>query len=242
MKKEQDEKLNSLFKNYISEEESPDESVTDKAMEFMSSAEREKVPLSVTAGAEGTSSSSRGDGRKYSLIITAGVLLILCALLVYVFSSSNRLSDLTSAPAQTVAREQLSEAPLDLSSPTAGKSLFPFISEETIKSCKEYSLKEEVADYSAGEAVIYYVEYTAEGKDVRLYAEADGIYSDELSAYKEYEQAQLHSETIFYYETDEEANVSYVYFKGESFGYNMQLSTADKTVLEKILSDIAEKI
>jgi len=244
MEEKKDEKLNALFKDYLSEEEAPSKNVTQKAVEYMRTAEQEEVPVSVAATQNSTSSEGKGGRKRYYFIAAAGFLLLLCAALAYAFISKNNLSDFSSAESLTaVSDSQLSETEASIpQGATEWNGVLRFVPYEAVKEYKKYYLTENVADYSAGEPIIYYVEYSMDGQSIALYAEANGICLEELAFYKEYGQKTVYSGVTFWYGINDETKTSYAYFKSDSFGYNLKLFSADKATLEKILSEIAKNI
>jgi len=258
MEEKKDEQLNALFKDCVAGEKAPSKNVTLKATEYMREAKaEERVPVAeISVQGANVSAPDGGGKRKYYFIAIAGGFLLLCAMLLFFFLGKGGNADFSSATkGEGISLTQLDEAN-DYSSGAGANSgsdslpsssafdggVFGFIPKESVTEYKEYVLRESVGGYGAEETVIYYVEYTYGEYGVEIYAEADGICLDDLNFYKQYSKTLTYSDITFYYDIDGEEATSYAYFKTDSFGYNLEVSTSDKAVLESFLSYVAKNI
>jgi len=244
MKEEKDEKLNALFKDYISKEDSPSEDTTKEAIEFMRSRREEEVPVAAMAASDGGAPVIKNGRKKYYIVAIAAGFLLLCGMFVFFMSQRGNAWDVSTALGlESVSKEQLDESISAISeTSTSDDGFLNFVPFEAVKEYREYPLIEDVGDYGAGDCVIYYVEYSDGGLEVKLYAEAEGICWDELNFYKQCERAVVYSDVTFYYDIDEASATSYAYFRTDSFGYDIEISTADKAALQDFLTKIAKKI
>lgn len=251
MKDKKDEKLNNLFSDYVQEEQLPPESVTANAAEFMrTNAQKQKsavaVPIAETA--EGSERGGNAERKKYIIAIAAAfVVLVLCAVLICYAIANPKLDSEPFDLATSVEREQISEEQLqetsDEGTATSDERRIPaFVEQNSITEYKEYALTEAVGDYSTGEIVLRYLEFSVAEKQAKLYVESENIYFDELAFYKGYEADLTYSGINFLYGIDKEQAAAYVYFQVDSYGYNLELNTSDSDVLQSILADIAEKL
>lgn len=244
MRENKDEKLDKLFKSYVEEEKTPDESVTKKAIEFMrANPQKEEVPVAETAAATAGESANIGGVRRNYVVAGAALFMALCVALIFYFVIKASSDSPDFALSSSVSEAQLEETEGDISPSSAGEDGFlRFIEYDSVTLYCEYALTEDAAGYSAGDVVVYYVEYVADGKEIMLYVEAENIYLDSIAFYKECENEQTYSGTTFLYYINGEAATSYAYFQVGAYGYNMEILTSDKDVLFGLLKAIAEKI
>lgn len=232
--RKKDERLNGLFSEYLQEGEEPPASVTTGAKELM---RKRAAALSVaeTENGGGTLGRTGFFGRDKTLYVVAAVALFLVLLSACLFLIGRGSGDDFLVGLSQVESLQLSERVKDYEE----KDFLPFVNAASVTEYKEYSLNDDIDRYGKGNVLVYYTEFvTADGIVVTVYTEVEGIYLDNLSAYKQKKSAQKIGEICFYRQSDSDGEA--YYFTYSSYGYNLQIGSTERGVVNGILGYIAQ--
>ena len=207
-----DEELNALFRAYVEEEESPLESVTDKAKKFMQQQpERIAVTEPVLATENGTGGDKTGRHTKnmWLILVYCGVFLFVVALsFLWYFLSTNGGPLASINKLNIVSRSQLSETSATFSE----QEFIPFINSKDVVDYKEYSLTND-NDHQNREVVLYYLEYTEQANtQAKLYVEVGGLDFDELNNYQQLNEYQRFENITYFVGFEMESSLTYIYF------------------------------
>ena len=237
-KNKKDERLDALFSEYAQNEKMPSANVTQAAKEYMNKervTEQVAVPVTVTAGENGSDRHVNGSRNNKALYVAAiGLFLVLAALICYfALKKPDGLEFLTGL--SPVSSEQITEVNADYSE----KEFLPFVNSSAVTEYKEYILNEAVGYYEKGDTAAYYISYnSSENIEISVYVEADGLYLTTLDEYKQIKTKKELDGIIFYF--SQEKNNSLCYFNYNNFGYNVKIDTTDKSVANGILTFISD--
>lgn len=236
-KNRKDEQLNSLFRAYVEEEESPPERVTDKAKQYMQEApERVEVTQPVLAdgnGAGGAQTRRHTINMRLVWSCVAFLLIVALLLLWYFLRGGDSFSSINQYG--RISRSQLTETSLTYSE----QEFLPFIESEDVAVYKEYALNEDFGTYEQGEIVLYYLEYTEqEDTQAQLYVEVGDIDFDELDAYKNLEDYREYENIARYIAIETEDDLTYINFLYDIYSYNLMIDTSLDRSVEIILERI----
>lgn len=237
-KNKKDERLETLFSEYAQDEKMPPVNVMQSAKEYMSKervTEQVAVPVTVTAGENGSDRPVNGSRNNKALYVAAiGLFLVLAALICYfAFKKPDGLEFLTGL--SPVSSEQITEVNADYSE----KEFLPFVNSSAVTEYKEYILNEAVGCYEKGDTAAYYISYnSSENIEISVYVEADGLYLTTLDEYKQITTEKELDGIIFYFSQGK--NNSLCYFNYNNFGYNIKIDTTDRSVANGILTFISD--
>ena len=251
-KNKKDEALNELFSEYIGEQELPPEGVTFMAKEAL---KEEKARAAVTE--RQTVTAVQGGGTRISrrrlpviIACAAAALIVVAVALVLILGGNGggSFSDVVSSGNGSISLMTLDEFGL-LDNEITGEQyeledigeIAPFVPEDGVEECDGYVLRADYRGYSAGDIVAYRMECVLPpGVEAELYVEADGISCSELERFKSLPERRNVSGRVFY--SDMDAGVTYLYFVGGGFGYNLRLFETDEEVVYGVLKSIAASI
>ncbi|MGN0813533.1 MAG: hypothetical protein ACI4MQ_08515 [Candidatus Coproplasma sp.] len=233
-----DEELNALFRAYVEEEESPLESVTDKAKKYMQKQPKRiavKEPILVTENGTGGDKTGRHAKNMWLIWVSCGVFLFIVALFfLWYFLSANGDPFTSIDKFSIVSRSQLTETSATFSE----QEFIPFINSEDVVEYKEYSLTNDNTHQNR-EVVLYYLEYTEqENTQAKLYVEVGGLNFDELNNYKQLNEYQKFENVTYYVGFETEDSLTYIYFLHDIYSYNLSINTTSETSIQIILEHI----
>ena len=237
-KNKKDERLESLFSEYVQDEKMPPVNVTQAAKEYMNEkrvTEKVAVPVTVTAGENGSDRPMDGSrSNKAVFIAVIGLFLAfvvwICCVVLKKPGGFEFFSDLS-----PVSPEQITEVDTEYSD----KEFLPFVNTSSVTEYKEYILNEAVGDYDKGDTVAYYISYNSiEDVEISVYVEADGLYLTALDEYKQITAEKELGGIMFYF--NQEKNDSLCYFNYNNFGYDVKIDTDDRSIANGILTFISD--
>lgn len=237
-KNKKDERLESLFSEYVQDEKMPPVNVTQAAKEYMNKkrvTEKVAVPVTVTAGENGSDRPMDGSrSNKAVFIAVIGLFLAfvvwICCVVLKKTGGFEFFSDLS-----PVSPEQITEVDTEYSD----KEFLPFVNTSSVTEYKEYILNEAVGDYDKGDTVAYYISYNSiEDVEISVYVEADGLYLTALDEYKQITAEKELGGIMFYF--NQEKNDSLCYFNYNNFGYDVKIDTDDRSIANGILTFISD--
>ena len=237
-KNKKDERLESLFSEYVQDEKMPPVNVTQVAKEYMNKkrvTEKVAVPVTVTAGENGSDRPMDGSrSNKTVFIAVIGLFLAfvvwICCVVLKKNGGFEFFSDLS-----PVSPEQITEVDTEYSD----KEFLPFVNTSAVTEYKEYILNEAVGDYDKGDTVAYYISYNSiEDVEISVYVEADGLYLTALDEYKQITAKKELGGIMFYF--NQEKNDSLCYFNYNNFGYDVKIDTDDRSIANGILTFISD--
>lgn len=237
-KNKKDERLESLFSEYVQDEKMPPVNVTQAAKEYMNKervTEQVAVPVTVTAGENGSDRPMDGSrSNKAVFIAVIGLFLAfvvwICCVVLKKPGGFEFFSDLS-----PVSSEQITEVNADYSE----KEFLPFVNSSAVTEYKEYVLNEAVGYHEKGDTAAYYISYnSSENIEISVYVEADGLYLTALDEYKQITTEKELDGIIFYFSQGK--NNSLCYFNYNNFGYNIKIDTTDRSVANGILTFISD--
>lgn len=237
-KNKKDERLESLFSEYVQDEKMPPVNVTQAAKEYMNKkrvTEKVAVPVTVTAGENGSDRPMDGSrSNKAVFIAVIGLFLAfvvwICCVVLKKTGGFEFFSDLS-----PVSPEQITEVDTEYSD----KEFLPFVNTSAVTEYKEYILNEAVGDYDKGDTVAYYISYNSiEDVEISVYVEADGLYLTALDEYKQITAKKELGGIMFYF--NQEKNDSLCYFNYNNFGYDVKIDTDDRSIANGILTFISD--
>ncbi len=237
-KNKKDERLESLFSEYVQDEKMPPVNVTQAAKEYMNKkrvTEKVAVPVTVTAGENGSDRPMDGSrSNKAVFIAVIGLFLAfvvwICCVVLKKPGGFEFFSDLS-----PVSPEQITEVDTEYSD----KEFLPFVNTSAVTEYKEYILNEAVGDYDKGDTVAYYISYNSiEDVEISVYVEADGLYLTALDEYKQITAEKEFGGIMFYF--SQEKNDSLCYFNYNNFGYDVKIDTDDRSIANGILTFISD--
>lgn len=237
-KNKKDERLESLFSEYVQDEKMPPVNVTQVAKEYMNKkrvTEKVAVPVTVTAGENGSDRPMDGSrSNKAVFIAVIGLFLAfvvwICCVVLKKNGGFEFFSDLS-----PVSPEQITEVDTEYSD----KEFLPFVNTSAVTEYKEYILNEAVGDYDKGDTVAYYISYNSiEDVEISVYVEADGLYLTALDEYKQITAEKELGGIMFYF--NQEKNDSLCYFNYNNFGYDVKIDTDDRSIANGILTFISD--
>lgn len=237
-KNKKDERLEALFSEYAQDEKMPPVNVMQAAKEYMNKervTEQVVVPVTVTAGENGSDRPVNGSRNNKTLYIAAiGLFLVLAALICYFALKKLDVLEFHMG-LSPVSSEQITEVNADYSE----KEFLPFVNSSAVTEYKEYVLKEAVGYHEKGDTAAYYISYnSSENIEISVYVEADGLYLTALDEYKQITTEKELDGIIFYFSQGK--NNSLCYFNYNNFGYNIKIDTTDRSVANGILTFISD--
>lgn len=237
-KNKKDERLESLFSEYVQDEKMPPVNVTQAAKEYMNKkrvTEKVAVPVTVTAGENGSDRPMDGSrSNKAVFIAVIGLFLAfvvwICCVVLKKTGGFEFFSDVS-----PVSPEQITEVDTEYSE----KEFLPFVNTSAVTEYKEYILNEAVGDYDKGDTVAYYISYNSiEDVEISVYVEADGLYLTALDEYKQITAEKELGGIMFYF--NQEQNDWLCYFYYNNFGYDVKIDTDDRSIANGILTFISD--
>lgn len=239
-KNKKDERLEALFSEYAQDEKMPPATVTQAAKEYINKqrvTEKATVPVTVTAGGNGSDGSGNASHNNKTLYIVAVCILLILATLICYFATRKPVLPNVTAGLTSVSTEQLAEKELNYSD----KEFLPFVNSSKVNEYKEYALTDAIDGHAQGEVVVYYVSFdSSEDIAVSMYVEIGGIYLSELDEYKQITTEKELGGITFYF--SKEKDCSRCYFGYNNFGYNVLIDTTDKSIANGILTFISESL
>lgn len=237
-KNKKDERLEALFSEYAQDEKMPPVNVMQAAKEYMNKErvnEQVAVPVTITAGENGSDRPVNGSRNNKKLYIAAiGLFLVLAALICYFALKKLDVLEFH-AGLSPVSPEQITEVNADYSE----KEFLPFVNSSAVTEYKEYVLNEAVGYHEKGDTAAYYISYnSSENIEISVYVEADGLYLAALDEYKQITTEKELDGIIFYFSQGK--NNSLCYFNYNNFGYKIKIDTTDRSVANGILTFISD--
>lgn len=237
-KNKKDERLEALFSEYAQDEKMPPVNVMQAAKEYMNKervTEQVAVPVTVTAGENGSDRPVNGSRNNKTLYIAAiGLFLVLAALICYFALKKLDVLEFHMG-LSPVSPEQITEVDTEYSD----KEFLPFVNTSAVTEYKEYILNEAVGDYDKGDTVAYYISYNSiEDVEISVYVEVDGLYLTALDEYKQITAEKEVDGIMFYF--NQEKNDSLCYFNYNNFGYDVKIDTDDRSIANGILTFISD--
>ncbi len=235
-REKKDEELNTLFRAFVAERQSPPPSVSQKAKLLMGGKVAETAKEEIFSHAAGGEGVFRGRTAKRQLgySLAAALLALLSATLFLLYAIRQpSLSLIGSTPLE---RSALTERTTEYSE----KDFLPFIEKNSVTCYTEFSLKEDADRYHANDVVAYYLEYRTEGVSLFLYVESKGVYLTETNDYKQARALHKYDKISFRVDTDSKQTFALCYFTHDRYGYNLGILSADKEKIEEILKTINE--
>ncbi len=225
-KNKKDERLEALFSEYAQDEKMPPVNVMQAAKEYMNKervTEQVAVPVTVTAGENGSDRPVNGSRNSKTLYIAAiGLFLVLAALICYFALKKLDVLEFHMG-LSPVSSEQITKVNADYSE----KEFLPFVNSSAVTEYKEYVLNEAVGYHEKGDTAAYYISYNS-----------DGLYLTALDEYKQITTEKELDGIIFYFSQGK--NNSLCYFNYNNFGYNIKIDTTDRSVANGILTFISD--
>lgn len=235
---DKDKNLDALFRAYVEGGERPSADITREAKRVLEGdgtvRAGARVPVPVKAG--GSSDSCGGMSSRNLVIACAAGLFLLAAvilLLWYFISGAGGTGTLAIDGYGRVNSAQLTEK----TAVYTEKEFLPFIEEDSVTAYKEYFLKENPE--GTDEAVVYYVEYTANGGiAARLYVEVGDIVFDRLDDYKDLGGRYDGKNATYFIKREPAEERSMLYFSHGNYSYNLTLATAGEKKVDDAVSII----
>lgn len=242
-KNEKDERLESLFSDYMSGKESPSINVTLKAKEYMRQ-QKSKVAVTERAAVTDTGDVFGSESAPWNRRIAAycGAFLLVIAVLtaVILIGSMNEKKptpgDGFLQSVMAAGESELEVRPAEYSS----KEFIPFVDGTSVSEYREYSEKGSISsgdreENETAKAVAYYLEYTVDGVKTRLYVKEGGNSADSDST----SDAALNGGDIPQLVQKASKNDPSCYgFSHGGYVYYFEFETTDKKAINEILDKI----
>ena len=212
-----DERLDSLFSDYLSEKESPSINVTLKAKEYMRQ-QKAKVAVTERVAVTDTGDAVVTDGALGNRRIAAycGAFLLTILLLTAVILIGNMKGN--ASPSDGFLQSVMSSGVSELEGRTA-----------------EYAEKKKTAsDPEDGKTVAYYLEYTVDGVKTRLYVHENGaVDSSEAS-----DGTSVVADISQFMQKANEKDPSRYGFSHDGYVYYFEFETTDRKAIDQIVGKI----
>lgn len=232
-----DERLDSLFSDYMSEKESPSINVTLKAKEYMRQ-QKAKVAVTERVAVTDTGDAVVTDGALGNRRIAAycGAFLLTILLLTAVILIGNMKGN--ASPSDGFLQSVMSSGVSELEGRTAeysAKEFIPFVEESSVSEYREYAEKKKTAsDPEDGKTVAYYLEYTVDGVKTRLYVQENGaVDSSEAS-----DGTSVVADISQFMQKANEKDPSRYGFSHDGYIYYFEFETTDRKAIDQIVGKI----
>lgn len=241
-KNEKDERLESLFSDYMSGKESPSINVTLKAKEYMRQ-QKSKVAVTERAAVTDTGDVFGSDAVPQNRRIAAycGAFLFVIAILTAVILIGN-MNEKKPAAGDGFLQSVMAASGSELEVRTAeysAKEFIPFVEKSSVSEYREYSEKRSTVSEAqdsqeSGKAVAYYLEYTVDGVRTRLYVEESRVENSVSSSVPSMNEDGIP-------QLVQKANAkdpSCYGFSRDGYIYYFEFETTDKKAINEILDKI----